>query len=53
VLTDLVRQGKIRAFGCSTFPAHAIVEAYYVANRRGLVRFRTEPAALLAAHARH
>jgi aryl-alcohol dehydrogenase-like predicted oxidoreductase len=42
VLTDLVRQGKIRAFGCSTFPAHAIVEAYYVAERRGLARFRTE-----------
>jgi aryl-alcohol dehydrogenase-like predicted oxidoreductase len=41
-LTDLVRQGKIRAFGCSTFPAHEIVEAYYVAERRGLERFRTE-----------
>src|SRR6266508_2548203 len=24
VLTDLVRQGKIRAFGCSTFPAEEI-----------------------------
>jgi aryl-alcohol dehydrogenase-like predicted oxidoreductase len=42
VLTDLVRQGKIRAFGCSTFPPHEIVEAYYVAERRGLERFRTE-----------
>ena len=41
-LTDLLRQGKIRAFGCSTFPAHEIVEAYYVAERRGLERFRTE-----------
>jgi hypothetical protein len=41
-LTDLVRQGKIRAFGCSTFPADEIVEAYHVADRRGLQRFRTE-----------
>jgi aryl-alcohol dehydrogenase-like predicted oxidoreductase len=41
-LTDLVRQGKIRAFGCSTFPAGEIVEAHYVAERRGLERFRTE-----------
>src|SRR4029453_8951755 len=42
VLTDLVRQGKIRAFGCSTFPAEKIVEAYYAAERRGLERFRPE-----------
>ncbi len=50
VLSDLVRQGKIRAFGCSTFPAEQIVEAYYVAERRGLGRFRTEqpPYSLLA-----
>ncbi|MEV0588223.1 aldo/keto reductase [Nonomuraea sp. NPDC050310] len=50
VLTDLVRQGKIRAFGCSTFPAEDIVEAYHVAERRGLYRFRTEqpPYSILA-----
>jgi len=42
VLDDLVRQGKIRAFGCSTFPAEEIVEAHRVAERRGLPRFRTE-----------
>ncbi len=50
VLTDLVRQGKIRAFGCSTFPAEEIVEAQHVAERRGLQRFRTEqpPYSLLA-----
>jgi aryl-alcohol dehydrogenase-like predicted oxidoreductase len=42
VLTDLVRAGKIRAFGCSTFPAADIVEAYHVASARGLQRFRTE-----------
>jgi aryl-alcohol dehydrogenase-like predicted oxidoreductase len=42
VLTDLVRAGKIRAFGSSTFPAEEIVEAWHVAERRGLMRFRTE-----------
>ncbi|ETK34903.1 aldo/keto reductase [Microbispora sp. ATCC PTA-5024] len=49
-LTDLVHQGKIRAFGCSTFPAEDVVEAYHVADRRGLMRFRTEqpPYSLLA-----
>jgi aryl-alcohol dehydrogenase-like predicted oxidoreductase len=50
VLTDLVRAGKIRAFGCSTFPPADIVDAYHVAERRGLHRFRTEqpPYSLLA-----
>jgi aryl-alcohol dehydrogenase-like predicted oxidoreductase len=50
VLSDLVRQGKIRAFGCSTFPAEEILEAQWVAERRGLGRFRTEqpPYSLLA-----
>lgn len=49
-LTDLVRQGKIRAFGCSTFPSDEVVEAHHVAERRGLMRFRTEqpPYSLLA-----
>jgi aryl-alcohol dehydrogenase-like predicted oxidoreductase len=42
VLTDLVHAGKIRAFGCSTFPAEEIVEAHHVAERRGLMRLRTE-----------
>ncbi|WP_215550451.1 aldo/keto reductase [Amycolatopsis sp. CA-230715] len=42
VLGDLVRQGKIRAFGCSSFPVEDILEAHYVAERRGLPRFRTE-----------
>src|SRR5919197_5142362 len=32
-LTDLVSQGKIRAFGSSTFPAEDIVQAYHVAER--------------------
>jgi aryl-alcohol dehydrogenase-like predicted oxidoreductase len=50
VLTDLVGQGKIRAFGCSTFPPEDIVNAHHVAERRGLMRFRTEqpPYSLLA-----
>lgn len=42
VLTDLVRAGKIRAFGASTVPASDIVEAQWTAERRGLARFRTE-----------
>jgi hypothetical protein len=42
VLTDLVRAGKVRAFGSSTTPASDIVEAQWVAERRGLARFRTE-----------
>jgi aryl-alcohol dehydrogenase-like predicted oxidoreductase len=42
VLTDLMRAGKIRAIGSSTFPASEIVEAQWVAERRGLARFRTE-----------
>jgi aryl-alcohol dehydrogenase-like predicted oxidoreductase len=41
-LTDLVRLGKIRYFGSSTFPAHAIVEAQWVAERRNRERFVTE-----------
>jgi aryl-alcohol dehydrogenase-like predicted oxidoreductase len=42
VLTDLVRSGKIRAFGTSTLPASDIVEAQWVAERRGLHRPRSE-----------
>ncbi|MDP9296658.1 MAG: aldo/keto reductase [Actinomycetota bacterium] len=41
-LTDLVRQGKIRYFGSSTFPAWQIVEAHSVSERRGLERFACE-----------
>ena len=41
-LTDLMRAGKVRALGSSTFPASEIVEAQWVAERRGLARFRTE-----------
>ncbi len=41
-LTDLMRAGKLRAIGSSTFPVSEIVEAQWVAERRGLSRFRTE-----------
>ena len=41
-LTDLVRSGKIRAIGASQTPASGIIEAQWVAERRGLERFSTE-----------
>ena len=41
-LTDLVRQGKVRYIGSSTFPAGAIVEAQWTADRRGRERFVCE-----------
>ncbi|HEY6029305.1 MAG TPA: aldo/keto reductase [Gaiellaceae bacterium] len=41
-LSDLVHQGKIRYLGSSTFPAHEIVEAQWVAERRGRERFVCE-----------
>lgn len=49
-LTDLQRAGKIRAFGSSTFPAHVMVEAQWVAEKRGLSRFVSEqpPYSILA-----
>jgi aryl-alcohol dehydrogenase-like predicted oxidoreductase len=41
-LSDLIHSGKVRAIGASSFPASEIVEAQWVAERRGLERFRTE-----------
>src|SRR5271166_2800157 len=41
-LTDLVRAGKVRAIGSSTFPAYQIVEAQWVAEKRGRERFICE-----------
>ncbi len=41
-LTDLVRAGKVRYIGSSTFPPSRIVEAQWVAERRGRERFRCE-----------
>ena len=41
-LTDLVRQGKVRYIGSSTYPAAEIVEAQWAARDRGLERFVCE-----------
>jgi aryl-alcohol dehydrogenase-like predicted oxidoreductase len=41
-LTDLVRAGKVRYIGSSTFPASQIVEAQWTARRRGRERFVCE-----------
>ncbi len=41
-LSDLVRAGKVRYVGSSTFPASQIVEAQWVAQRRGRERFVCE-----------
>jgi len=41
-LTDLIRAGKVRAIGSSTFPPSAIVEAQWVARERGRERFMCE-----------
>jgi aryl-alcohol dehydrogenase-like predicted oxidoreductase len=42
VLTDLVRAGKVRYIGSSTFPPSEIVEAQWTAERRGRERFVCE-----------
>jgi aryl-alcohol dehydrogenase-like predicted oxidoreductase len=41
-LTDLVRAGKVRSIGSSTFPPSQVVEAQWVARDRRLERFVTE-----------
>src|SRR6266436_9859 len=41
-LSDLVRAGKVRYIGSSTFPAYRIVEAQWAAQRRGRERFVCE-----------
>jgi aryl-alcohol dehydrogenase-like predicted oxidoreductase len=42
VLSDLIRAGKVRYIGSSTFPASQIVEAQWTAERRGRERFVCE-----------
>ena len=42
VMSDLVRSGKIRAFGTSALPASQLVEAQWIAERRGYERPRSE-----------
>jgi aryl-alcohol dehydrogenase-like predicted oxidoreductase len=41
-LSDLIHAGKVRVTGSSAMPASDMVEAQWVAERRGLERFRTE-----------
>ena len=49
-MTDLVRSGKVRQIGTSTFPASMLVESQWAAQRRGYERFTTEqpPYSILA-----
>ncbi|MDX6729466.1 MAG: hypothetical protein QOK49_4271 [Baekduia sp.] len=49
-MSDLVRQGKVRYIGHSTYPASLIVEAQWVARDRGRQRFVSEqpPYSMLA-----
>ncbi|MDE3205749.1 MAG: aldo/keto reductase [Acidobacteriota bacterium] len=49
-LSDLVRAGKVRLIGTSTFPPDLLVEAQWVSERRGRERFVTEqpPYSILA-----
>jgi aryl-alcohol dehydrogenase-like predicted oxidoreductase len=52
-LTDLVRQGKVRYIGSTTFPAVLLLESLWASRRRGLVRFESEqpPYSIFVRHA--
>jgi aryl-alcohol dehydrogenase-like predicted oxidoreductase len=41
-LDDLIRSGKVRYIGCSTFAAWQVIESLWVAKEYGLNRFVTE-----------
>lgn len=41
-LDDMVRSGKVRYVGCSTFPAWMVMEALAISERYGLERYVTE-----------
>ena len=41
-LSDLIHAGKVRYAGTTTYPAHELVEAQWVAERRGRERFVCE-----------
>ena len=41
-LTDLVRQGKVRYIGSTTFPSFVLLESLWASERRGLERFASE-----------
>lgn len=47
-LSELVRQGKVRAIGTSAFPAEQLVEAQWTAERHGHEPFGTEQVAYSA-----
>lgn len=51
-MSDLVRQGKVRVVGISTFPSDHIVEAAWTADRRGHVMPRVEqpPYSIVSRH---
>lgn len=42
VLTDLIRAGKVRYIGCSTFPAWMVMEALAISDKYGFARFVSE-----------
>ena len=52
-LTDLIRQGKVRYVGSSTFAPSVIVEAQWIAHDRSLQRYRLRAAAVLDPRPRH
>lgn len=41
-LNDLVRQGKVRYIGCSTFPAWMVMEALAISEKERITRYATE-----------
>lgn len=41
-LTDLVRQGKVRYIGCSTYPAWKVMEAILTSEYKGYARYISE-----------
>jgi len=41
-LTDLVRQGKVRYVGCSTYPAWKVMEALKISEQNGFVKYILE-----------
>lgn len=41
-LDDLIREGKVRYIGCSTYPAWMVIESISISERYGLARFITE-----------
>ncbi len=42
VLTDLVRQGKVRYIGCSTHPAWKVMEALKISEQKGFAQYSLE-----------